>query len=385
MKSSILIASYLLKDILRRWLETPGALLTRGLLATVLALALLWIQAAFIFSAWALEERIERLGVDTLMVVNNRSPDDILMAKPSLDKLLYPLVAEDGALFLRAPFLQARSELGQRPQVFVMNQMQRLALQAQLGELVAEPAILFDLSLPQAVPIQVFVEGMELTAMSAKPPVSMQRMKTFFNTTQVLLLNPASVAFTADRHDREILFMQVGDLDKIPELLDAIQLLLHGEGIGSYQIVSAGDWLEELSELKRQQAMLWRFCIAFGAGLLVLVFGSVAILEYRQNVFIAALIRSFGIPRAVLLMRYAVESLTIIVIAGAAAHVLARLGHETLFRFVGVSEPEAILFMGDVYAVSANSNLWWALFVAAICSCLPIAAAMRRDVGRLLG
>jgi hypothetical protein len=57
MRSLILIAVYLSKDISKRWLETPGAVLARVLIAVSLCLLFLLMQAGFILGEQAIQKK----------------------------------------------------------------------------------------------------------------------------------------------------------------------------------------------------------------------------------------------------------------------------------------------------------------------------------------
>ncbi len=116
-----------------------------------------------------------------------------------------------------------------------------------------------------------------------------------------------------------------------------------------------------------------------------LVFGSVAILEYRQNRFIVALLRSFGAPAPLLLLRYAAEALLLAAAAVLAARGILVATHGELFGKLAGFEP-ALLDRGviDPYAWS---ELWrqarW-LGLGAGLGVVPVALAMRAAVGRVL-
>ena len=91
MKAWTLIAFYLWKDIWSRWLETPGAVLARLLVAILLGGLMLLVQTAFTLAGRSLEARIARLGANTLVITEAVAGEG---ARPApLGELLAPLGA----------------------------------------------------------------------------------------------------------------------------------------------------------------------------------------------------------------------------------------------------------------------------------------------------
>ena len=89
MRSLILIFVYLSKDILKRWLETPGAVFARLLIAISLCLLFLFMQAGFVLTEKAVERKIESFGLNTMILRSTGfSKTEV---RPSLDQLLSSL------------------------------------------------------------------------------------------------------------------------------------------------------------------------------------------------------------------------------------------------------------------------------------------------------
>ena len=96
MRSLILIAVYLSKDISKRWLETPGAVLARVSIAISLCLLFLLMQAGFILAEHAIERKIESFGINSMIL--RTSPPGSGALRPELSTLFEPL-AEEGLYF----------------------------------------------------------------------------------------------------------------------------------------------------------------------------------------------------------------------------------------------------------------------------------------------
>ena len=68
MKSSTLIASYLWKDTWKRWFEQPSSPLARLFVTGLLVLVATVILVAFHLLERSLRERLERFGLNTVLV-----------------------------------------------------------------------------------------------------------------------------------------------------------------------------------------------------------------------------------------------------------------------------------------------------------------------------
>ena len=66
MRSLILISVYLSKDLFNRWLETPGAVLARVLIAVSLCLLFLFMSAGFSLTEQAMQKKIESFDFATM-------------------------------------------------------------------------------------------------------------------------------------------------------------------------------------------------------------------------------------------------------------------------------------------------------------------------------
>lgn len=121
-----------------------------------------------------------------------------------------------------------------------------------------------------------------------------------------------------------------------------------------------------------------------GGAAVALVFGSIAILEYRQNRFNVALLQSFGVPGTLLLLRYAAVALLLAAAAILAARGILIVAHGQLFALAGF-EPalldRALLDPYDWPEIWRQAR-WLAL--GAGLGVMPVALAMRAAVGRVL-
>lgn len=381
MKAWILTAFYLWKDIWSRWLETPGALLARLLVAVLLAALLLLIQAGFRLGERSLEARLRRLGAQTLVVTEAVTGDP--GRRPALGALLAPLGERADLVALRQIPWVARDALGGEALVLVYGPESLPTLAPLLGPATDRAVHLFSPRLPPDLPLSVEIAGAEFPALTLAAPRWLRRVVA----DRAAVLVPADLAadwLGAGYFETALVVMRDESPAALRRLAGALRALLALEARPTAQLQSPEALLDELDDLRAVQARA-EVGAGLASGLLVaLLFGSIAVLEYRQNRYIVALIRSFGAPAVLLLLRYAGEAL---LIAGAAV-LLARTGlalaHVPLFAAAGF---ERGLLDRAVFDPYAWATVWpaarWLLLGGAL-SVVPIAAALRQPVGRIL-
>jgi len=383
MKAWILIAFYLWKDIWRRWLETPGGLLSRLLVAFLLGLLMLLLHAAFSLSARSLEEKIGRLGVRTLLVTRTVSSQDLEAGAVDLPLVLAPLAGEGELLVLRQLGVVAEDDSGQPCGVAVFDEAMLTALAPGFAPLGRRLAYLVTDELPPAMPVRVDVDGVLMDCVTASPPGWLAAL----GSRGRLLLMPQSVAEPwLDRGYLEmLLFLGDDDGAALPDLVAAVRNILRLDGIQNVQMTSPEGLLAELDELRGAQRRWQGGFGVFGGLAVALVFGSIAVLEYRQNRYIVALLRSFGTPPVLLLARYLVEALILVAAAAWLARFAATAAHVPLFSRAGFEPGLLDLNLIHPYAWPELWRQWRWLGLGGLLSVVPVAFALRTPVGKVLG
>jgi len=148
------------------------------------------------------------------------------------------------------------------------------------------------------------------------------------------------------------------------------------------KIVSALEILENIERIAKIQTLVRTF-IVFGCGIiLALTLGSIAWLEYRQDAYLLALLKSFGVPTFLLLLHMLMENL-LLVVAGMLA-VRVAWG-----PFTSLATP-LLNSMGFQAAVPAPPTLadygviLLAGLVGVLLAMVPVAFGLRRRPGLIL-
>jgi hypothetical protein len=384
MKAWILIAFYLWKDIWSRWFESPGGVFSRLLVAFLLALVMLMLHAAFVLSARSLEEKIDRLGVHTLLLTRSVSAQEIESGRLDLQSILAPLALHGELLALKQPGVAAQDDFGQSCAVAAFDDSLLFALAPLLDSLGARDAYLITDELPPAMPVQVEIEGTGIDAITVAPPAWLASLGS--RGRVVLLPETLAEPWLEQGYLEMLLFLGNADAAlELPAVSTALRQLLRLEGIQNAQLTSPEALISELAELRSSQRR-WLGGFGISGGLVVaLVFGSIAILEYRQNRYIVALLRSFGTPRTLLIARYLLEALVIVIVAAMLARSAASYVHGPLFARAGIEPGLLSLTKFNPYEWS---NVWRelrGLGLGVLLSILPIVLALRTPVGKVLG
>ncbi|GAB1487583.1 hypothetical protein MASR2M8_00220 [Opitutaceae bacterium] len=381
MKAWTLIAFYLWKDIWSRWVETPGAFLARLLVAVLLAGIMLLVQAAFGLAGRSLESRIERMGARTLVIGESMAGETGVAT--TLGTLLAPLQGKADVVALRQAPVGARDEFGTDLTVLAYGPESLALLAPALASARDAGVHLASPTLPPGLPVRVEIDGADHAAVTIARPAWLDRIAS----QRPVLLLPSETASPWLEHGYYEYALVLSD-DTTPgaitRLAHALRTLLFVELRNAAHLQSPESLLSELDGLRTLQLRAQALTGFVGGAVVALLFGSIAVLEYRQNRYIVALLRSFGTPSTLLLARYAIESLLIVT----GALLLARAGltglHGTIFSLAGF---EAGLLDARMYDPYTWSQVWtqarW-LGVGAALAIAPIALALRLPVGRVL-
>jgi hypothetical protein len=281
---------------------------------------------------------------------------------------------------LRQVAVRAEDEFGGNLLVLVYGEDSLPTLAPWLAAAPESPVHVINPRLPGGLTLHVTVDGRDYDSTVLNAPAWLQR----FGTNQPLVLVPASLGedwLGTGWFETAILIERTGDL---PTLAAAVRTLLQLENRTYAQIQSPEALLNELEDLRRMQHRAQTGAGLLGGIVVALVFGSIAVLEYRQNRFVAALLRSFGAPGPLIVMRYALEALILTATAVLLAVWFLVSLHAWIFGLVGF---EPALLQRTVLDPYTPLLVWhqarW-LVLGAVISLVPVAFGLRQPVGRVL-
>lgn len=346
----------------------------------MLAAVAAFILVAFLMLERGLREKLESFGLNTLIVremIMMNDPE--LLAQGSRPDRLAQLAAWGDKLRLRQLYVRANSEWPGEMQVISYPPEAMPWLRDYASEIT--PLICVSDQWPENAVIKVSANRQTGQAIVKRPGKLFRPI-----ANQNLLLAPQGWIPDVERIGFiEInLFQRRNDAPEMKSIVDMITLLFNLDRRNTPQVQSPLQMAEELEQLRERQNQ-WRAGLAATLGLaLALVYGAIALLEFRQNLFISALLRSMGAPGAILFLRQWFENA--LLANGAAGGALALLAffHQPMFSMLGVSKTVLTAAGPSPYLSPEVLIIFAWVNIGAFLSALPVAFGMRRPVGEVL-
>ena len=381
MRSLILILGYLSKDILRNWFENLGSFFAR--FSITLFLCLLYVLTNVVFLAFELEleKKIKSIGLSTIYLrVYENNRDRVV---PKVEQLFAPLAKVGNFVPFYGTYLSAKLEKDRSCRVVVFNDLTIAGLSKLIPDVknLEEPYFLLTSDYPSGLKKKIFIREMLVDAEVFKMPA---QLSTVSNNQSLLFLydkyvqdlfkdalSPCFVFFGNDHRDNE-------------KNMESIKAVLSAENIQGFDLTSPIALSKEIEELRQNRLNVQIF---FGLGiawLLFLSYGSSAVFEFRQNLFVTALLKSFGVSPLFLMLRYFVEGLLIAFAGFYASLFLAELMHVTLFELLKISILGHERELLKLFLPLENLFLSQILFISVFIGITPVVWALRKPVGETL-
>lgn len=377
MKSSTLIASYLWRDTWKRWREQPASPLARLFVTVSLVTVATIILVGFDLAERSLRERLENFGLDTLLVrrtITTGSPDFVRRGEGA--DVLAALENYGEEVRFKQLFVRAQTEW-QANGVVVFSYSQKAL--AYLAHLTAPttPAIYFSDVLPPNTRLRAQVGRRSLIAGVVRPQGWLHAL-----SSEDMLLVPQG--WLPDEEQlgwlETTVFQRAVNAPPMEKIVAAVNLLSASNRQMPPQIQSAVPLIRELDELKSRR-LRWQGLLAVLLGAVVaLVYGAIAWLEFQQNLFVGALLRSFGVPARFLYLAHWLENLALANAAALTAVLLVLRLHSTIFGSLRVAD----LSNGRAYLSLSMLSVFFWVNLGSLLSSLPVAVGLRKQVGEVL-
>lgn len=376
MKSWILTSSYLWKDTWKRWFEQPGSVLARCLVTLIMVFLSVVFLVAMRVQVESLRSEVSKFGLDNMMVIETVSPEDLTRQAP--EGRFRKLNDWGKLLTVKKLNTSAKSGTGDRYGVVSYDDYDMSGL-VQYLRFGYDTFILSDRH-PAGLVVDLEIDQEQVRAVVLKPDnVASQLLQGD------TLFIPSSMVQKIESYGFSKIYYLQRDEESpsIKALTAAVRDMVKRDGYGKIEVRSASDLKERLNKMEEQQGAM-RLGMAFAlGGAVALIYGTLSVLEFRQSMYVSALLRSFGVSRTFLGVRTLIENLLIVnLVAVGLVYGLSSL-HEPLFK---------LLRLKISTTVDASSYFWsqetlW-VFMAAnvgvLISCVPVFWAMRKEVGDVL-
>lgn len=347
-----------------------------GLLVTVATVILV----AFTLLVRSVRARLESFGLNTLVVREMVPPNDpeLFYTVDRPDRLA-PLADAGEKLRLRQLYLRGQTDWQRDLLVLVYSPEALPILAPWLSPEI--PIVFFSESVPEFVHVKLKIQHQSGVAVVRRAP-------EFFRSLNYdhFVLVPRGWAPEAEKLGfvETTLFRRRPEALPMQRYVEAVNVLFAVDRRSPPQVQSALPMLRELEHLQERQVK-WRRLMAGALGFAIaLVFGAIAVLEFRQNLYVSALLRSLGAPGRYLFFRHWIES-AVLANAAAILGVLAvAFFHRALFGTLGFRGSVLDLAQGNPYWSSETVLILLWVNVGALLSSLPVAVGLRKPVGAIL-
>jgi len=376
MKSWILTSSYLWKDTWKRWFEQPGSVLARCLVTLIMVFLSVIFLVAMRVQVERLRSEVSKFGLDNMLVVETVSPRDLTNQAP---EGRFRKLNEWGKLLTVKKLLAtARSGSGDRYNVVSYDDYDMSGLVQYLR--FGYDVFILSNEYPAGLVVDLELDDEQVRGVVLKPDdIASQLLQG--NT---LFVPSEQVGPIEARGYSKIYYLQRDqDAPSIDRLTTAVRAVVKRDGFGKVEVRSASAIKAKLNKLEEQQAAM-RIGMAFAlGGAVALIYGTLSVLEFRQSMYVSALMRSFGVSRMFLGIRTLLENVLIVnVVAIALVYGLSQ-SYEALFKVLRIKLSDGT----DAASYFWSQETLWVMMAAnagVLISAIPVFWAMRKEVGDVL-
>ena len=365
----IFIHSYLWHNSLRRWWEQPLSLLSKlvvaGLLGILGASVILGIKEL----GRQLDQRLNDREALTCIISETIPPElAISLLQPgALDSHAWLALGTSAKSFLQAP-AYAELDTGRRLPVLAVENPEEHGLMDDFY-ILREDANGSDR-------VEFFIDkhGSE-----AIPTHHTEESRLVLSNRDVMLGSVGRLAGILSKGFTHTTVLRAHSVEAIKKAHSIVEALSKVEGRRIF-IQSNLRILEELESIRSIQAQSLIWMTIGSSSILGLIFGSLTWMEFREERYLLALIRSFGVGRGTLLLHSLVEN-CILAISG------VLLGFLILHFSIPLVDIASVnvswLRAGNLHGIDGFALLIGAA-VGGVLSCIPIAIGLRKPLGLVL-
>lgn len=381
MKSWTSIVSYLWKNTCKRWLEYPVSPISKLLIPALLGILAIAVLSMFATIERELRDQLASSSAYTVMLDEFVSGDKAptTLQRTYEEEILWGGAYPAGAVhYVRQPLMQAYWGSSKQIPVFAFREMPQVnGVPVDVTEPPA-PLLLTTDSLRYGGLERIELQQAKLMVRVAPVPRWMQKGMSL----EAAVAIPVEMAHGyLQRGFMVRMLADLGSMEKVSEFVTRTQAYYKAEQ-RRVQVHSALEVLENLERLTAMQRVV-RSLIVLGCGIiLALTLGAVAWLEYRQEVYLMALLRSFGTPPAFLLMHMLMENLIVVFAGLLCAWLVWPAMFELIIPQLQVMGLEAAVrpevSVADQFAVVA------AALTGVFLAMIPVAIGLRKPPGLIL-
>lgn len=321
-----------------------------------------------------LRSEVDDFGLDNLLVIETVTSRDIEEGIPA-DR--FRSLRNWGELFtIRKMLTFAKSSNGQNAQVAAYTDDDYLGLQPYLKN--KHNIFVLSTKYPEGLVVEYDIEGETFSCIALQPEKKLSQLIQ----EDTIFLPISYIPEVSKRGYSMIYYLQrQAHSPSIPKLTEAIHLVMKADGNAKVDIQSAAMIKQRLDKLENQQSSMRIWLASIMGGAISLIYGVLSILEFRQGMYVSALLKSFGVPSSMLGIRSIIENILIVNAVTIGIIYTLSIYHNTIFKALKVSGN------ADINSLYWGQETLWILVAANIgvlISSIPVFLALRKQVGTIL-
>ncbi len=310
MKSWISIPFYLWKNTLRRWLEYPASPVSKAFIPILLGFLSLLVLGLFAAIERELSAQLDQSQVFTVVssefVQGDSAPT--ILSRTYEEEMLWQARFPDAFLVhARQPLLSANFRGKNLPVMAMTAGSEALAPRGDHEQPPATRLLTRDPSLCQPREQITFGNLRLLTEVNQSP----EWMTRDLGTDEAVVADVTLAHSALQKGFIHHVVARLQNLNELRRYVDEMRAYYRAEN-RRVKTVSAVEILENLERIRRFQFMAKTLILISCCSILSFTLGSIAWLEYRQDAYLLALLRSFGTPVTVLWCHMLLENLILV-------------------------------------------------------------------------
>ncbi len=314
MKSWTLIPFYLWKNTFRRWLEYPVSPFSKILIPMLLGFLAIGVLTMFAEIERELRDQLAKNSVYSVsvseFVTKDRAPT-ILRRTYEEEVFWSERYGSDVIKQIRQPFVSVVVDGDRNVPLLAFTSSLSEFQQTENFELPPAVWLLSDNPVYQGQSVGIAL-GTRRTVADVRPVPAWIRRGLAMETVATIPVEMIEGQLTSGFINHMIANLK--NIEEVESFVENVTAYYKAEN-RQIKIISALDILKNLEQITKIQGIV-RTLIVLGCGIiLALTLGSIAWLEYRQDSYLLALLKSFGTPSIILLFHMFLENL-LLVLAG---------------------------------------------------------------------
>lgn len=380
MKSLILIPSYLWKNTFKRWFENPTSPLSKILVTSILSLLALLVLVFFAESKFQLERKLAETDSLRIYLSDRILPSDAptQLIKSQMEERMWGRELEGQRYsYYRQTFQMVKWKDNKAIPVVVYSHAHQKMSTHSAGE---APTIWLLNSAPRFCKPVEEVQS-DQTTLYAKPLQMSTELELALGTTSALAI-PEEMAIPYLMNGFYTHIIATFDNIKSAKSFDQLTSAYYDAEQRSLRKFNSLGIIEEIEKLNHLQTQI-RVGIVVTCGLIsALIIGAIAWLEFRQESYLLALLRSFGTPRFILLIHGILENTLLTGLGIVAAFQAWPPIYNVLIQSVEGIQMRSAQFISlpqlDTLIIIAASA------IGVILAMIPVAVGLRKPAGLIL-